>query len=183
MTLLGRGALRHSLLSSLFGSGGSSAGAAWVVAARAAHHPRALGEAEALLQRLPGATRSRVVAVLDAVAAEEASAAGIAAGAARIREAIPGFVDPSSESSGLEPAIQALILGGQAVLKGRLVSVGQAIAAAPDLDAAVALVREARALRDLDRWADAAFLEEADFGLGGELYVRAARTLDGRPPL
>ena len=46
-----------------------------------------------------------------------------------------------------------------------------------DLDAAVALVREARALRDLDRWADASFLEEADFGLGGELYVRAARAL------
>jgi len=183
MTLLGRGALRHSLLSSLLGSGGTSAEAAWIAVARVARYPRAQGQAQAQLERLPAATRARVVAVLDAVAGEESSPAGIAAGAARIREAIPGLVDRNSESSGLEPAILALILGGQATLKGRLVSLGQAVAASSDLDAAVALLRETRALRDLDRWADAAFLEELDYGLGGELYVRAARALDGKPPL
>lgn len=174
-----------SVLSSLLGSAcASEAAGPWLTTAQVARFPNKAAEAERLVAKLPGDTRKKVDAVLSAMAAEPATPAGIGAAAGRLREAIPTFVDPNSESSGLEPAIEALTLGGQAVLKGQLVAAGKAIAASPSPDAeAMELVRQARALADLDRWADASFLQEAEAGLGGDLYVRAARALDGKPPL
>ncbi len=174
-----------SVLSTLLGSACASEPAGpWLTVAQAANFPNKAAEAEKVLGRLPKDTRRQVEAVLVAMAAEPATPAGVAAAAARLRTAIPTFVDPNNESSGLEPAIEGLTLGGQSVLKGLLVSAGKAIQAGPAPDAAAQeLVRQARALSDLDRWADASFLQEAEHGLGGDLYVRAARALDGKPPL
>lgn len=171
-----------------FLTGGACAKASdahWQETARVSHYltPTQLDQAKAALAALPRDKRAKVEDLLEKMAAEPATPAGVKAAREAMGAVIPTLVDPNYEGSSVEPAIRAAQLGGYAVLKGLIVRAGQAIAATPDPEAAAAaLLTEARTLRALDKDAVNWFCEEAEFGLGGDLYVRAMKRLDAPSP-
>ena len=170
-----------SLTALLTGGCAKAADTSWQETARVSHFmtlPQ-LDAATKALDALPKDKRARVDALLAQMAAEPATTEGVAAARHALQDTIPTLVDPNNTSSSVEPAIRAAQMGGFLVLKGLVVRAGQAIAAQPSPQAAaVALVSEARTLRAMDKTGVGYFCEEAEFGLGGDLYVSAMKTLD-----
>lgn len=173
-----------SILSALFGGGAAcSEEAGWEkVAAHATYlAPRQVEGARRALAGLDRGQREQAEQALDRIAAVTPGLAGLNEAQRVLREALPGMEVPGSKVDGTEPAVAALKGAALCAFQGLVVATGQRIRAQPDVEQAVALVRFTREIDLFGQAGSAVLREEAQVGLGGDLYTQALRALGGAP--
>lgn len=170
------------MFSSVFGQ--SSEKSAWVALARAAQfvNEGTIKSAAADIDRLPKAQAVVAQKLLNELAQEAQTPAGIKQGAAKVVAALPQLVDPKTAGEGQDPVVAKVKRAALATLHGMVFKSGEALRGKPAQSAAELLraVKEAQtALRDS---LGVQLTEEAREGLGHELYLSAARILDPSLP-
>lgn len=174
-----------SILSALFGGGAAcSEDTGWEkVAAHATYlAPRQVEGARRALADLDRSQRKQAEQALGRIAAVTPGLAGLDEAQRVLREALPALEVPGSLVDGTEPAVAALKGAALCAFQGLVVATGQRIRSQPDaLDQAVALVRFTREIELFGQAGSALLREEAQVGLGGDLYTQALRALGGAP--
>lgn len=170
-----------SILSALLGSSPAcSADANWARLASTATYlgPGQVKASSDQLRALPRAQQQVAGEALERIAAVPLTLDGLEAARKILQETAGKLHDPNSRIDGTEPAVAAFLSAAQITFQGLVLGTGKAIAAGPDAETkATALVRWTRQISELGPDGAASLSEEAQVGLGGELYTAALRSL------
>lgn len=152
----------------------------WIVAARGATQASAeqVRAAADELAKLPGDGAARATQLLNALAAEPPTAAGLRAAAARLDAALPGFVSPGPRPPGQDQGQRRLTRAALMLFHGRVHLAATQVAAQKEPQAAaLELLRAVEVVHQALRGANAnRGLEwETRVGLGSPLFDEAER--------
>lgn len=184
MSFFPRVILMAGLLSTITGALGCASAATWTETAAQARRlgPDQLQQAERALARMDRPRRVQAEALLDRLAGEPATAAGLKAAADALAHELPDFADPSRPTDGTDPNVGAVRLAAQTLFQGMVLRAGAAARqGSQPADDALALLQTVQALPGFDDASKGLLREELRQGLGAELYV-AAMKANAPPP-